>query len=652
MQNVKCLMLGVGLVYLVGCGSTSKAPAQPTSNQTPIAQSEEPALENPDYYLQQAQRSYAQTNDRTVRNQWIVRAAEAFKQQNDCEQSRKVVLISLPELDEPALRNQAHILLAECELQNEPVDWVEIAQQLNHVDPSISHFNRAMRLFSAHETSQQRWLAAATSLVAAYDGDPKDSETIWYLLQRLNEKELQTASLRVPELAPWLQLSLLVREYGLQTQTFANAVVQWQAQYPQHPLSLSLPLEVQAGVKAKPLKAQKIAILLPLSGRLEQQGLAIKEGALSAYLEQHQHSPKNESLDSPVLHFFDSQANDMATLISKVSEYDVVIGPLMKDKLAEFVDQAPMHLNIVGLNRLELAKTPVALEPVMDEIATGPSADSTELDPMKVNEDASAEPGLRIFFALSPEDEAIQLAQKVFRTGAKSPIVMSQSSGAAKRMADTFIQTWQNLNKDKQRLPGLATYTDSKSMRNSLTALLDVKQSRERIDQIEGLSSEQIHSVPRNRRDIDAIILFATPEETELLNPIVEASLSPFDDKVVPVYASSRSFSENFSNNSLRDLRNITFTDMPWMLPGHNHQTLKSETVKIWPERDDTLKRLFALGYDAFSVLPNIAALSSMPQISVNGLTGLLSVDQMGNIVRVMPFGKITENEVILLALD
>jgi len=194
--------------------------------------------------------------------------------------------------------------------------------------------------------------------------------------------------------------------------------------------------------------------------------------------------------------------------------------------------------------------------------------------------------------------------------------------------------------------------TDNKSMRTGLTALLDVKQSRTRINTIRNLTSQQVHSVPRNRRDIDAIILFATPQQTELLNPIVEASLSPFNNKTVPVYASSRSFSETFSNNSLRDLRNITFTDMPWMLPGNPSQQIKQETAKIWPERDDTLKRLFALGFDAYHVLQDMPALAALPQARIQGLTGMLSIDQSGNVVRLLPFGKITESEVILLAKD
>jgi hypothetical protein len=647
MHKIKWLMLGVCFTYLAGCGSSSKSPSQPLSNQATSEQTADQMLQqDPLYYLQQAQDSYAQSADVYARNQWLMRAAEAFKQQQACAQSRKVLLLSLPELQDAAMRNQANILLAECELQNIDPDWAKISLYLDNIDARVSHAQRANKLRSLLHAKRQHWLAAAKSLVDVFDGDLQQSETIWYYLQALSEKQLQAASLSEPDLAPWLQLSLIVRQYGLQTDVLNQAVSQWQSQYPQHPLSVALPQEVKAGMLVSPLITQRIAVLLPLSGRLAQQGLAIKEGALSAYLQRYHRASLIEDSPPSVLHFFDTQGSTVADLAAQVADYDVVIGPLIKNTVSEFVAIAPKQMHVLGLNRMDIPAATIELEQqpefnlLLEDQLLEPS-DTPELAP-----------GLRIFFALSPEDEAIQLAQKVFKTGAKYPIIITQDNGAAKRMANTFTQTWQSLSNDKPSQPEIGIFNDNESMRTSLISLLDVKQSKDRIDQIERLTSQQIHAVPRNRRDVDAIILFATPEQTELLNPIVEASLSPFNDKIVPVYASSRSFSANFSNNSLRDLRNIIFTDMPWMLPNGSQQALKAETAKIWPERDDTLKRLFALGYDAFDVLADLPALKSMPQLSIPGLTGRLSVDKSGNVVRVLPFGKITEDDVILLTQD
>lgn len=649
MVNLNGILLGLLSLSLVGCGSTSTKTSQTQTNRVPLEQQQEqPILEqSPEYYLDEAERLYTQSQDTFVRNQWLLRAAEAYKQQNSCQQSKKILQISLPFIKDSALQNQGHIILAECALVAPTLDQVQFERYLTSVDPSVSHPYRATQLLVTRNLTNNRWLDAAKLMASIYDNSQQHSDQIWYTLQNLSTESLQSAALNTPDLAPWLQLSLIVREYGFEPESLKLSISEWQNRYNTHSLSLFLPQEVNLALNITPLTAQQTAVLLPLTGRLAAQGLAIKEGVLAAYFQdkraifsQQMDSDDAENMDIGQVQFFDTNAMSIDEIVDATSKMDVVIGPLVKNKLAEYTAKAPSSINVIGLNRIEQQVSQPSLDD--NSLPIESAVETLEID----------EPGVRVFFALSPEDEAVQLAHKISSTGARSPIIIAQQSGAAKRMADTFVQTWNQIADRYAGEPSLATYVDNKSMRDSLTSLLDVAQSKNRIRQLETLTSNQLYSVPRNRRDIDAIILFATPEQTELLNPIVEASLSPFNDKIVPVYASSRSFSQNFSNNSLRDLRNITFTDMPWMLPGHQFQTIQNESEQIWPGRDDTLKRLFALGFDAFSLLEDLPSLIALPQLHKAGLTGELSVDAQGNVNRVLPFGKITEQEVQLIALD
>ncbi|GAB2696434.1 penicillin-binding protein activator [Aliiglaciecola aliphaticivorans] len=656
MGKLKWLFVYSAVTALFGCGSTpeiTKTAGIKESN-SPVTQPQEAQPKDPYLYLDEAKRIYADTGDKYQRNQRILLAAESYKQQGQCIQSEKIVQLTMPELTSPTLRNQSQIILAECELAKTPTDWAKIATLQDQINQNISHKNRVLYIQYKQYVHLKQWLNAALVLNQIEPAENQQDKDVWYLLQRLTETELENALRAHSELSPWIQLSLIVKRFGLQHQQLQTAVNEWQTRFGSHPLSINLPQEVQMAVSISPLETHRIAVLLPLSGRLSQQGLAIKQGLLAAYYGKQSSMPSDTRDDFPALHFFDIESKPMAELVAEVSEYDVVIGPLVKDKLAEFSQLAPPELNIIGLNRLDNSK--LVSEPGVIDPSSLDNNQSLELATPEIQESArqqdDSQPGVRIYFALSPEDEAVQLANKVFKTGATSPIVVSQQSGAPKRMANAFLQTWQQLTEGDGVAPGLATFTDNKSMRTSLTSLLDVSQSKTRINQLESITSEKIHSVPRNRRDIDAIVLFASPEQTELLNPIVETSLSPFNDKAVPVYASSRSYSKNFSNNTLRDLRNITFTDMPWMLPDGEHQSLKSEVEAIWPKQDDTLKRLFALGFDAYTLVPVLSSLKVLPQVSVKGLTGTLSVDQNGNVIRVLPFGKITEREVILLAKD
>jgi outer membrane PBP1 activator LpoA protein len=182
--------------------------------------------------------------------------------------------------------------------------------------------------------------------------------------------------------------------------------------------------------------------------------------------------------------------------------------------------------------------------------------------------------------------------------------------------------------------------------------MLDVSQSKKRIKQMEVLSDVEVFGVERNRRDIDAIVLFANPEQTQLLNPIIEASLSPFARKSLSVFASSRSYSVDLNSNSLRDLRNLTFTDMPWMLPDHNWQTLANQTTQLWPQRQDTLLRLFAMGFDAYNLLPNLRQLKTLPQLVSHGLTGSINVDEQGVLHRRLPWAQVAQDRVKTIAMD
>ena len=152
--------------------------------------------------------------------------------------------------------------------------------------------------------------------------------------------------------------------------------------------------------------------------------------------------------------------------------------------------------------------------------------------------------------------------------------------------------------------------------------------------------------MPRSRRDIDAIIAFASPQNTELLNPIIEASLNPYDGKQVPVYATSRSMDYDSGKNQWRDLQNIHFLDMPWLMPNHKWQPLAQLIRETWPERTTLQNRLFAFGYDAYNLLSNVGYLSTLPYASYEGLSGRLSVNEHGEVIRLLPQGIIRNEEV------
>jgi outer membrane PBP1 activator LpoA protein len=312
--------------------------------------------------------------------------------------------------------------------------------------------------------------------------------------------------------------------------------------------------------------------------------------------------------------FIDSARPEEGAEILKNNEYQLVIGPLIKDNIQVFAPFIAPEIPVIALNR-----------------------DEAEMPEREY-----------YYYSLAPEDEALQLAQHLEGRGLKEPIIIAESSNAARRMKAAFVSYWQA---NHSRAPLEVEYSDSKTMRKGIGDAMGVTLSKGRIRQINALTRQEVIAFERNRRDIDSIVVFANAEQTELINPVIETSISPFAD-ILPVFASSRSHSLEMSNNSYRDLRNLNFIDLPWMLPEHPWQGLSREAEALWPRRTDTDQRLFAMGYDAYNMVPHLRHMALFPEYQLSGLTGRLSLDANHEIQRRLPWGRIQQDKVVKLELD
>jgi len=637
----------IAILSLLSCGSSPNRQTQKTIEKPSRNVAE--TLKDSDYYVTQAKQRYANNNDVYQRNDNLIQAAEALQSEQQCNKSIRILKVLLPELQDNRHHTHANLILAECYLIlfDETFDSVEAI--LANLTGTYGYQGRIAALEAQLQVNKKQWLKAAKALQSTDIEDQQQSQTIWQWVNKLDLSELEKARLSESTLQPWLQLAIIVKRYALEPEQFKQQLVNWQSRHLGHPLVANLPEEILQSLIQSPIQAKRIAVLLPLTGRLANQGLAIKEGILAAYLEnipaaelsQNRQAEFTETTDKIVqnntqqyheIRFFDSALKTTQQLNAVVAEFDVVLGPLIKEQIVELTAVLPTNKILLALNRVEL-KTNM---PTIDQLA-GPT------------EENSAAPE-HYYFSLAPEDEAQQLASHIQQKQLVRPIIFAADNPTTQRMAEAFIAKWQETPKAIQ--PDLTIFTDNKEMRVGVSEMLDVAQSKQRIRQMEVMSDVEVFGVERNRRDIDAIVLFANPEQTELLNPIIEASLSPFARKSLSVFASSRSYSLDLNSNNLRDLRNLTFTDMPWMLPEHNWQTLANQTKQLWPQRQDTLLRLFAMGFDAYNLLPNLRRLKTLPQLVSQGLTGEIKVDQQGVLHRRLPWAQVAQDRVKLLAMD
>jgi len=99
------------------------------------------------------------------------------------------------------------------------------------------------------------------------------------------------------------------------------------------------------------------------------------------------------------------------------------------------------------------------------------------------------------------------------------------------------------------------------------------------------------------------------------------------------VYATSHISSGTGSAADDRDLDDILFVDIPWMLLADTNPDFK-QINQLWPESSQRFSRLFALGIDAYRMIPSLRRLMINPDESQAHNTGVLSVDRFGRVRR------------------
>jgi outer membrane PBP1 activator LpoA protein len=655
MNLSRAILITIVILFSVSCSTDVSK-----KTRTPVTISEGDVERDSQYYLEQAKREH-EKGDSMQRNAFLLQAAQNLQTQNQCPQSIKLLHVIEPELYDLSQRTRGQLLLAECYMQLPSPALLQAQVLVANIAQTTGFEDRIYALKAKFDLHHKHWLSAAKNVLASAEPDKLTSESIWKILKNLDSKQLEQARLREPQLQAWIQLAIITQRYGLHPEKLKPALTQWQSRYAEHPLNLFPPEEVLAAITLPIINPPKVAVLLPLTGRLSTQGNAIKDGILAAYL----HSlptvtdaeDANENIKGKTaakqIRFFDSALKTPAQLNALVADYDFIIGPLLKENIAELIELLPPDKPLLALNRINTGpKTRSATIP-LPGVFPIPDSNSTIKSTERPQELTKGLTHETYFFALAPEDEASQLAKNIRAKGYKHPIVLTADTSTTQRMSEAFLQQWAS-DEDLADYPAVdhATFTDSKNMRQQVSQLLDVSQSKTRVKQIENLTTTEVHKVERNRRDVDAIVLFANPEQTELLNPIIESSLSPFTGGAISVFASSRSHSLELTKNSIRDLRNLTFIDMPWMLPAHPWQSLAEQTTHLWPQPQDTLLRLFAMGYDAYSLLPQLRHLHLLPHNSTSGLTGTLSINTRGEVQRVLPWAKVTLDRVTLITMD
>ena len=647
------------ILVLTGCGSTPKTQSKPAVVQpTPIETTQVEDNVTPEHKLLEAKKVWERTRNKEQRDTLLLQAADLYLQNQQPVLAQQV----LYEVKEDGISgvNQSYysLLVTKAYAGMPDASAEELLAMLDGVTGTGETAFQKAELQTQLFTQQGNLAAAANSVLKTNLTDDEKVQQVWQWITSIPASSLDSVGSAYPDLSPFITLRELTEENASSPEKLAKSLQQFKQVYRGHVLENALPENVIEATELTDAGANDIAVLLPLSGRLARTGQVVKNGIMAAYYTDVEKRQDEHLL--PRLRFIDTNEVDTQHLLSEIGDTKFIIGPLLKDTVERLIPSLPLGVNVLALNRPDELPDNASAK----RLATGSSNPAIADDALAsgtglAGDDTQNElhslglPTSLNYYGLAPEDEAKQLAEFIFNKGYRAPIVIAAQSSLYQRMDDTFKKHWRILNNQENKQRANITsvsFNDSNSLREGITQALDVAQSNERINQIEYMTNDEVYNMPRSRRDIDAIVAFASPQDTELLNPIIEASLNPYDGKQVPVYATSRSMDYDSGKNQWRDLQNVHFIDMPWLMPSHSWQPLQQEVEQAWQNQNTMQKRLFAFGFDAYQLLPQLGMLNTLKYLSHEGLTGTLSLNQQGEVIRKQPQAIIRNEKVQMLS--
>ncbi len=447
-----------------------------------------------------------------------------------------------------------------------------------------------------HEANGQYLAAARTrdfqSSVLSGEVAQLNHEMIWRDLLLLNEEELSKwASQHAnTQFGQWIELALISRDSRLTLDEQMHAIEQWQQMHAKHPASLNLPGRLGQLQEISENRPEQIALLLPLSGPLEKTGNAIRDGFMAAYYES-----LNKGFKVPTIRLYDSLKSADINSAYAQAQFDGaqwLIGPVEKHLVQNLSERENLPLPTLALNYSD--------------------------------RNGSSESPVNLFqFGLAAEDEARQIADKAWQDGKRNALALIPIGNWGERVYQAFEQRWLELGGtiNQHRF-----YPNRQDFNPDIRALLNVTDSQKRYQEMRRLLRQSTEFEPRRRQDADWLFLVALPQQARQIKPTLAFNFA----SDLPVYSTSHLYSGEANPSKDRDLNGIIFCDTPWLL---QYSELYQQVERA-VNGQGSYARLYAMGVDAFRLLPYLHQLEASQNSQVFGSTGALQVNPDRRVVR------------------
>lgn len=458
---------------------------------------------------------------------------------------------------------------------------------------AMGRYEQAVQAYA----EEQNWLDNGAEVLAS------QQRVLDTLTAAAREGALPTGPASDPLIQGWFDLARVNAGSASDGPALLHGLRNWSLAHPEHPANSGVVAALGARYRGASRYPRQVALLLPLSGREQPFGEAVRDGFLAAYME----SPGKDLL--PVVRVYDTREGGAPARYREAiaDGADMVIGPLLKPEVTELMGHAGGEVPLLALNQ-------------------------------------AGSPGFRpagfYQFALDPEDEARQVARRAVADGHYRAVALVPANGWGNRLLQGFEE---ELVRNGGEVLSAGSYDPAeKDYSTTITRALHLDQSKERFRRLADVLGTTPEFEPRRREDLEFIFLAAQPEQGRLLRPQLKFHYAAD----VPVYSPSAIYQDDSMAN--KDLDGLQFADMPWSLHRAGElDSLRPKVARSLARQQQTQPRLLAMGVDAFRLMPWLY--NGQPVEAMEGATGRLDVSADGIVRRELEWARFSNGRARVL---
>lgn len=405
----------------------------------------------------------------------------------------------------------------------------------------------------------------------------------------------------------WLELAQIAADVGRSPMSANVWIDRWRQRYPGHPASTIVGVEILDPASRPGVVTDRgtsisgpVALLLPLSDPAYGTFAGLVRDGFRSYVS------RGTDAGLADVREYDTTAMSVESAIQRAlaEGASFIVGPLLRDEVQVAAEHRPVHVPMLLLNTLP-------------EGGGGPGAWQ---------------------YALSPEDEARQIARQIAGSGARGVVVLAPAGDWGQRVAAAFSA---ELNQAGARVVHEGIYDlNSANIEATITRALGIDAGRMRRERIQNVIGSRVtfNGYEQPAPGIDAI--FAAGNQSLALRQI-RPYLRQYNANEIPTYMTSDGIGEERTAN--RDLSGMRVLEMPWHLDtvGAAYD-VRQATESSWLSRGGQRNsRFFAFGYDAAMLAS--ALRRGLPDWPLQGVTGRLSLTPEGRIERQLNWARVRD---------